>query len=301
MDTGFAIVKGIVQGLTEFLPVSSTGHLILTETLIERYGWFIGPDNLTEAEAFDVLLHMGTLGALFAYFWRDVLGWISNPLKNRTLHLLLISLAVTSVLVLSIMQCSELVFASMGWAQKLGVKDLSEFYRSDFRWIAFHLTLTGLMLFWIEFRQARQSRAQQSPTPQNQSFTPEQIATMPVKNAIVVGLFQTCAATFHGISRAGSTITGGMLCGLSRVAATRYGFMLGIPTFMAAALYEGVKVAKHASLSELPWTPMLIGTLVSAVVGYICVRLFVGFVARFSLKPFAYYCWAVVLLMLWVL
>ncbi|MEB3206322.1 MAG: undecaprenyl-diphosphate phosphatase [Vampirovibrionales bacterium] len=295
MDIGFAIIKGLVQGLTEFLPVSSTAHLIFTETLLKRFGLFQGAISLTEAEAFDVLLHIGTLAALFAYFCRDVADWAKNPLQNRTLRLLMISLMVTTILVLGVMHTSEAVFSAAGWDKTFGVRDLSEFYRSDFRWVAFHLTITGVILFWIE------SRVTQKSTQEAAIFTPDMIAHMPIKNALVIGLFQTLAAIFHGISRSGSTITGGMLSGLSRLAATRYAFMLGIPTFMAAALYEGLKVSKHLDWSTLHWQPMVIGTLVSAVVGYSCVAFFVNFVAKHSLKPFAYYCWGAVLAMFWLM
>lgn len=331
MDWTYAIVKGIVQGLTEFLPVSSTAHLVLLDALGERFGWQAALAVSPRVQEFyDVMVQLGTLGAIFAYFGKDL--WqvframlnpnavmahqpqqpMDNPLTTADDAEvaanprwdygalgkgLLLSFFTTAVTTLSILKGSELLFAQMGW-QSPGVNDISELFFKYHGFVIFHLTLTGLLL-WIaesQFR-LRQLVFEQKGWP----LEPDVIRVTPVQ-AIRVGLFQTASAIFHGISRSGSTMTAGIVGGWTRQTAARYSFLLGVPTFIAAFVYEVLKIQGHIdSLASLPWGPMLAGTVVAGVVGYGCIWVFIPFLARNSLMGFSIYCWVIAAVLLWIL
>ncbi len=299
MDIGHAIFKGIVQGLTEFLPVSSTAHLIFTDALYKLFGWQQHTPLPGEEEFFDILLHLGTLLAVIIYFRKDLV-WVwkcavlKQPYEQETgghpIHLdpqklpyyIILSTTITVVFILGLLKGSEILFEQWGIARE-HMTDISEFYLQDPRWVAFHLLITGGLLFFTEWMSSKRGG---EPRP------------FGFKNAAIIGLLQGCAGIFHGVSRSGSTISAGLASGVDRLTATRYSFLLSIPTFMMAAVYEGMKVTKLGVVDALPWTDMIIGTAVSAVVGYFCVKYFILFVAKYSLKGFAYYCWTIGLTLL---
>lgn len=288
MDIGYTIFKGITQGLTEFLPVSSTAHLTFTNAIFHRLGW-LAPLRPGEDEFFDILLHLGTLASVIYYFRRDLVRVVQVALGKESaraideqsgLYLkklpwfIALSMVVTVVFILSMLKGTGLVFDLMGWTST-HVENLSDYYFAHPQWVAVHLMITGCLLFFTERRSKNRKPGQ--------SFNNG--------NALLIGLFQGCAAIFHGISRSGSTISAGLLGGLDRVTATRYTFLLSIPTFLMAAVYEAFKLYKMGYIMDLNWPAMLIGTAFSAVVGYFCVKYLIQFVANNSLVGFAIYCW----------
>lgn len=292
MELGYSILKGVIQGLTEFLPVSSTAHLTFANAIFERFHWH-PPLRPGEDEFFDIMLHIGTLVSVIYYFRQDlarlVLVWMGkespssvDPQSGLYLRSLPYFLAVSSVatvaFVLFIKKVSAIVMSQMGWATE-HVKDLSDFYFAHPQWVAVHLMITGCLLFFTE-KFSRQIQ-------KGESFNN--------RNALTIGVVQGCAAIFHGISRSGSTISAGLASGLDRVTATRYTFMLSIPTFIMAAVYEALKL--QGEMANLNWPVMLTGTACSAVVGYFCVKYMIQYVAKHSLFGFAIYCWAIGLAM----
>ena len=313
MDIGYALAKGLIQGLTEFLPVSSTAHLIFSDHLLG--GWTQGVDP-HEAEFFDILLHMGTLGAVIVFFRHELVqvfrAIATNPADPEScdtpssscpmkmlgafgqrfpnwVWFIAISSFITVVLILSALKGSEMMMANMGWTAP-NVTDISEYFLAHPQWVALHLFGTGTLMFLVD-RQS--SRAQ----PSNQ--TPGDLSQMTIKQAIAVGAAQSWAAIFHGFSRSGTTISAGLFAGMDRYTATRYTFLLSIPTFIMAMVYESLKIMKLDLSGNLDWMPMILGTVVSGVVGYVCVKLFLRFVANNSLLPFSIYCWIVSAFMLW--
>ncbi len=326
MDAGYAFLKAVVQGLTEFLPVSSTAHLLLVDALSHKLGWTAAHNDPRLEEFFDILLHMGTLLAVVAYFrgeladlvrtvWAslqrkpapssgDDAGFADAPVGLTPWHYpslargLLISFATTAVLALTILKGSEALFTAMGWASE-GVADVSEWILSQPLMVIAHLTLTGGLLWWVESRNAKLPAS-----PINAQALASQADTLVVTpwQAVRVGLFQTMAAILHGVSRSGSTMTGGMLNGWNRATAAKYSFLLSIPTFLAAMAYECLKLLQHRPcITGLDMLVMLGAAVVSGLVGYLCIGWFIPFLGRSSLKPFALYCWGVVALMLVVL
>lgn len=293
MDFGYAIIKGILQGLTEFLPVSSTAHLIFIDTLAKMFGWHETPIPTTVEEFYDIMLHIGTLMAVLYYFrgdlWQIYLACtgkaasadVPNPTPALEMKkvpvFLIVSMVITVGFILTMLKGSELIMTKIQWPEA-HVHDIHEFYMAHPQFVAFHLMITGCLLFYTEV--ASQKRT-------------ENVKHFGMKNASIIGFAQGCAGIFHGISRSGSTISAGLISGLDRLTATRYSFMLSIPTFLMAAVYESLKLAKSGLAEDLNWPAMIVGTLFSAVVGYACVKYFIQFVARNSLKGFAIYCWVI--------
>lgn len=305
MDYGYTIFKGILQGLTEFLPVSSTAHLTFTNAFFRLFGWHEQPLRPGEEEFFDILLHLGTLMAVIYYFRSDLARLIlmmtgetteetkENPkdhlagLSIRRVPLyLVLSMTVTCVFIGIMLLGSEAVMDAMGWSNPPYLETISDFYFVHPQWVAFHLIITGCLLFFTEKASARIKA-----NPESNEFTKG--------HAMFIGLFQGFSAIFHGLSRSGSTISAGLMTGLDRVTATRYSFLLSIPTFMLAMVYESVKLSKMGIILELSWPEMLAGMAFSAIVGYLCVKYFIQFVAKHSLVGFAVYCWAMGAIM-WV-
>ena len=291
-----AVLKGVIQGLTEFLPVSSTAHLILYDAIGRLFHLQPEPLSPYVEEFFAIMLHLGTLVSVLVYFRRDLWalwqsivkrGVVDEPSSDSAtwdypslLKALPVSFLVTAVLALGVVKGSSYVFDALGWATQ-DVRDISEFYLRNPNFVILHLVVTGLLLWVSETVLAKKGTVDTPPTQVTQ------------RQAFAVGLFQAGAAIFHGISRSGSTIAAGVLTGLTRQAAARYSFLLSLPVFTAATLYELLKLNGQGSLMALPWTPMLIGMGVSALVGYACIATFIPFVARRSLKGFAIYCWVV--------
>lgn len=297
MDIGYAIVKGIVQGLAEFLPISSTAHLVFADALANALGMQLPSHE--EQEFFNILVQVGTLGAVVYYFKRELyattlLAFGRTPdtslphgyaekinLRQLPLHLF-ISVTATVIFTFGLLKLSEVLFSHYGWHPR-GAADISEFFFRYSPFVAVHLVFTGFLLFVSQKLADR--RVDQGQAVDN-------------KSAAVIGIFQGVSAIFHGVSRSGSTISAGLLTGLDRVTATRYSFLLSLPTFILATIYEVIKFSGNGVLVHFNWTALIVGTLVSAVVGYFCIKYFILFLAKNRLTPFAVYCWVVGGLML---
>ncbi len=264
-DAVRAAILGIVQGLTEFLPVSSSGHLILVPSL---FRW---PD---QGLAFDVGLHLGTTLALLLYFWRDWLrmaGAVVKFLRARTLAAAppggdgrLLGLILVGSIPAAVV---GLVFDS--W--------IEEHVRQPWL-VAITLAGVGGVMLLAE-RQARQQRG---------------LGEIRLRDTIVIGLAQACALV-PGVSRSGATISAGLFLGLTRDSAARYAFLLGTPAFAGAALLKSGDLSAQTGqeLAELA-----LGFALSAIVGFAAIHFLLRFVRSHSLVPFVVYRWGVAALTL---
>jgi undecaprenyl-diphosphatase len=254
VDLLSAAVLGIVQGLTEFLPVSSSGHLILARAF---FGWDPGRFGI----AFDVACHVGTLLAVVAFFRADVVQLVAaapGALAGRDGEWerqgrLIIAGTIPIVIVGGL-------FA-----------DVIETQLRSPAVVAITLTLGGIGLIVAE-RLGRKRR---------------DARTLGYGEAVLIGIAQA-AALAPGVSRSGATLTMGMLLHLERASAARFVFLMSLPAIVAAAAKEGLEVAE-VGLGGLPVTLMAVGLVTSAIVGYITVAFFVRYLARHSLTVFAYY------------
>ncbi|MCP4502960.1 MAG: undecaprenyl-diphosphatase UppP [Deltaproteobacteria bacterium] len=258
-----ATILGIVQGATEYLPVSSSGHLVLVPTLL---GFKKAPF------VFDILVQMGTLLGVILYFFSD--------LKQ-----------VATAMVQGVLNKTPLAdpMARMGWlvgvstipAAVLGLL-LHDFFEETFqspRIALWFLMLTAVFLVVGE-RFSRQPDAE--PPPRGTD-------SLTLKDSVVIGLSQALAL-FPGVSRSGSTISAGMMLGMTREAAARYSFLMSIPVMVGAGVLALKKlIADPQALSE-HGAAIGVGFLTSAITGYICIRWFLSFLKRKSLLWFAGYC-----------
>lgn len=260
-----AIITGIIQGLTEFLPVSSSAHLVITAAIFEKCCHFA---HIPDAEElfFDLMLHLGTLIAVLIYF-KDELKTIFVALfkavktknfedKNAKLPLYIAAGTFTSI-------CLAFPF-----------RDLLEeiFQRPDL--VGYFLLGTATLLTFTEFYSQHHAKD----------------GEITLKKSLFIGLFQGCAMIFRGISRSGSTMAAGLLSGLSRVEAARYSFLLSIPVILLAVIFHSSELLATGQLTGFTMGPILAGTTISAIVGYLCIKYFLIFLQKHTLHYFAAYC-----------
>ena len=267
-----AIILGILQGLTEFLPVSSSGHLVLLQQLL----------GLKEAELFfDVCVHLGTLAAVIAVFHREI--------KNMTLALLRLSAAAGKKdRALSTIESDPelkmallIVIGSIPTAfLGLAFREIADRLFSSVLIVGLMLVLTGLLLWLTRWTT---NNARQPGTDR-----------LNLKNAFLIGTVQGLAI-IPGISRSGSTISIGLLLGIERETAARYSFLLSIPAVAGAGL-----LGLHDGLyqTDVSIKIPLVGAVTAALVGYAALKALLQVVKKGGLHMFAPYCWLVGLLAL---
>ena len=261
-----AIILGIVQGITEFLPISSSGHLAIAEHLLNM-------DGATEIPAFfDVLLHLGTLVAVFIAYWSDICEIVreffrgvsdiahrSTPQRVPPARRMILLIIVATLPLFLI----------------LPIKDKIEGLGDNMWFIGCALIVTGFLLFASD--RVRRGRK----TEKNASLV----------DALIVGAAQA-VATCPGISRSGMTISTGCFRGFERPFAVRFSFLMSIPAILGA----NILALKDAFELGVDWKSVpayLVGVVVSAVVGYFCIRLLRYIADKGRFGAFAYYCWAV--------
>ena len=246
-----ALVLGLIQGLSEFLPISSSAHLALTP-------WFFGwePGGL----AFDVALHIGTLVAVAWYFRSE---WIALARAGACI------VRQRAVRTIEERRLVFLVVATIPAAiAGLTVEDLAETTFRSPMLIAINLMVMGVLLYLVD-RVARRDRP---------------LDSMRLKDAIVMGFIQ-CLALLPGVSRSGSTITGGRLLGFDRRSAAVFSFLMSFPVTLAAALLK----APDAFTPGTEATPIFIGIAAAAVSSWLAIAVLLRFVARYSFGVFAAY------------
>ncbi|MES2491727.1 MAG: undecaprenyl-diphosphate phosphatase [Pseudomonadota bacterium] len=249
-----AVLLGIVEGLTEFLPVSSTGHLILATELF-------GFDAATW-KVFNVVIQLGAILAVVVQYWRTfwAVGWgilRLEPVSLRFLRNLL--LAFTPSVIVG-----------------LAAKDYIDVMLGSPMVVCWALVLGGIAILAIE--------RVVTPGP------PTGIGQLPARQAIGVGLFQ-CVSMIPGVSRSGATIMGALLMGIERRTAAEFSFFLAIPTMLGATVLElrDNRDALTNGLGPVGWSEIAIGFAVSFIVALAVIRVFVKYVSRSGFAPFAWY------------
>ena len=261
-----AVLLGLVQGVTEFLPVSSSGHLAIAEQLLNLQGASNVPDF------FDVLLHLGTLVAVFAAYWDDIRDMIveffagigdlarhstPNPVPPARRLILLI---IVGTLPLFVMVPFRRFFSSLG---------------DNMYFIGGALIVTGILLF-VSDRVHHGRKTEKTAT---------------LLDALLVGLGQAVALC-PGISRSGMTITTGCFAGFERRFAVCFAFLLSIPAVIGANILS-LRDALEAGIDWASLPAYLVGVAVAAVSGYACIRLLRYIADKGRFGAFAYYCWVV--------
>ncbi len=250
-----SIVLGIVQGLTEFLPISSSAHLRIVPAI---FGW-----NDPGAQ-FTAIIQLGTMAAVVIYFWRDLLAVVTTWFRSLTRPALRVEL-----------------HARMGWYLIIGTIPIAIFgflFRNQIENGARSLYLMGttLIVFGLVLGAADYLGSKKRP-----------VAAVNRKDAIIMGLAQALAL-IPGVSRSGATITAGLIMGLDREAAARFSFLLSVPAIVLSGLFGLVKEVGRGS-GNAGWGAIIVATIVSFVVGYGAIAFLLKWLARHTLYIFVVY------------
>ena len=249
-----SFLLGIVQGLTEFIPVSSTAHLLISQTILK-----IPADDAMFS--FLVIVQLGTLVSLFAFYWKDLLAIVKATLDfrrstpERDLGIYIIVATIPALIV--------------GYLLKDAVEAL---FKQPMLEASIRLFSAAILLTLAEWL-----------TKKDRTLN-----SMTWLDALIIGLFQVIAV-FPGASRSGSTISGGMFRGFDRPSAARFAFLMSVPVMLAAGGYEMLDVIKMPDLGQ--FLPLLaVGFVTATVVGWFAIKWLISYLSRHSLYVFAAYC-----------
>ncbi|HPR18025.1 MAG TPA: undecaprenyl-diphosphatase UppP [Candidatus Cloacimonadota bacterium] len=256
MDIIKSLILGIIQGLTEFLPISSSGHLVLARHYL----------NFTEPEiSFEIVLHLGSLIAVLVYFWQDIKKLIASlfvyktnqevhkPNRRIVLYILVVTI-VTGILGFAFSDLIKSLFAET-------------YYASAF------LLVTGLILFFTDRLPNGELKADR----------------LGLKKSIIIGLGQSIAM-LPGISRSGTTIATGIFTGLDRKEAARFSFLISIPAIIGANISE---ISAFLQLQSAMLIEYLAGLIAAFATGYAVIAILLKIVQKQKLHYFSYYCWLI--------
>lgn len=245
MEVIKTIILGVIQGFTEFLPISSSGHLLLARKLF----------GLAEAGLLlDTMLHLGTLLAVVAVFWRDIWEMIRRPFSHMTLLIVVGTIPTAAI---------GLLF-----------KDFFEELARTGVTVGWEFLVTGLVLWFADNLKDRGLK---------------EMEDVSFKDSLVVGTLQG-VAILPAISRSGLTIAGCLFQGIDRRTAARFSFLLSLPAILGAVVLQGADLLQ-GNIEGIGLFPLLIGTVVAAICGYIAVRWMLKIIQRGSLKGFSIYVW----------
>ena len=263
-----AVVLGIVEGITEFLPVSSTGHLNIVEKLM---GYKIDDKGMT---AFTAVIQIGAILAAIVYFWRDIVRIVTAWFKG-----------------LNNQQARQDPDYTLGWGIILGsvpvavvgllLKDFIEVTARSLWVIAAALVLWSAVMWWADQHSG-------GPPGAAHASLGKGMSQVGIRDALVIGSFQALSPVLPGISRSGATISAGLLRGFDRVTATRLSFFMGIPALVAAGLLEAVTAAGDIA-SGPGWASTGVATVVSGVVAYATIAWLLRFVSSNKFTGFLVY------------
>lgn len=256
-----AVLMGLLQGLTEFLPVSSSGHLIIGGELLGI------PQN---GILLEVALHFGTLVAVCIFFWpqiRDIIvSFFAVLLRKKTKDKQVILKRRKDLLLLLCIIVASIPTAIIG----LVIQHYSDTLFTSVKLVGALLLVTGLLL-WL--------------TPRKPVDKPKPVT---VKKSLIIGLVQGFAV-LPGISRSGSTIAAQLFMGISREEAARFSFLISLPAILGATLLEALKMKSGGISAEL--FPAIIGAIVAGVTGYFALRFLIKLLNKGKLYYFSIYCW----------
>ena len=253
MQTVFSFIMGLVQGLSEFLPISSSGHLLVAEKLLAQVGY-----SVSSSQGLMIMLHMGSLLAVLVVFWKDWVQMLAHPIRNKTLLLLFLASIPALFVMLLLGDFVDSTFT--GW------------------FLGPALLVTALFLTIAEKLSEDKSKKRSG-----------EITT---SRALTMGAFQA-VALLPGVSRSGSTLLGGIFSGLTRGMAAKFSFMMSAPAILGSFLMEAMDAIETDGLSTLISFDILMGVLAAAVSGYLAIRFMLKLIEKISLYKFAVYLVAV--------
>lgn len=259
MTIWIAMLLGFVQGVAEFLPISSSGHLLLIQKM---FGISEG------AMFFTVMLHLATLVAVFIVYWPTLIELIKKPIQKTVGLLIIATVPAVLIAVLSKMIAPvEAFFDAADAGQYLG----------------FGFLLTSLLLFISD--NVRHTRVNEDG--EKVEIKGKKMKSMRVTDALVIGCMQG-VGVLPGVSRSGSTISGALFSGLSRKTAADFSFLMSIPAIIGGAIFE-VPEAIKTGLGDMHWTTLVAGMLVAGITGYFAIKIMINAIKKKKLLGFVIY------------
>lgn len=261
-----SVLMGIVQGLSEFLPISSSAHLVFTSNFYKVFKDIPIAEQSTEEVFLDIMLHLGTLVAVLIFFRKDVweickalfLALKNKDFSNHQAKLGLYIIAGTIVTIILALPFNEVANHLVFHPALVGGL----------------LIITGGVLFFSEYLSKKRGITGKSVS---------------LKQSLLIGLAQGIAV-LPGFSRSGWTMATGLFMGLDRETSARYSFLLSIPIILGASMVYPIVKIDVAEAAAYNWTAIIAGTVVSGFVGYLCIKYFMKFISKFSLNIFGWYC-----------
>lgn len=247
-------ILSLVEGLTEFVPVSSTGHMIIVDNFLKL------SSNKEFVSAFQIIIQLGAILSVVVYYWKRIFPFSKGNSKEKMMEIIQmwikIVIAVLPAVVLGLL-----------------LDDIIEEHFFNPVTVSIMLVFYGIILVWLESKNKKKVKY-------------ETIKNVPLKVAFGVGLFQ-CLAMIPGTSRSAATIIGGVLLGLNRVLATEFSFFLAIPTMIGASLLKIVKMGNNLNLNE--WFLIGLGFVLSFIIAYLVIKVFMNYIKKHNFKIFGYY------------
>ena len=268
MDLLQSVLMGIVQGLSEFLPISSSGHLVFTSNFYKVFNSIDIVQHSNQEIFLDIMLHLGTLIAVLIYYRKEICEiinalFIGIRTKNYKTPKFLLGMYIIIG-----------TFITVLIAYPLDSIAATLVFKPSF--VGMLLIITGIILLLSErFSQKIQEK---------QKLT--------LKKSILIAIAQGLAA-LPGFSRSGLTISAGLFDGMDRKEAAQYSFLLSIPIILGASIFYPLITLDIKEVVSYNWLSIIVGTFVSGCVGYLCIKYFIKFIGKFSLSVFGYYCLAV--------
>ena len=254
----FSIIKvfilSLVEGLTEFVPVSSTGHMIIVDQFLKL------SDNKVFVDAFKIIIQLGAILSVVVYYWKKIFPFAKGNTKQESMDIIVMWIKIVIAVIPAVI---------------LGLKfdDIIEEKFFNSLTVSIMLVFYGILLIWIETRKKKEEKI-------------KSIKEMTIPLALGVGLFQ-CLAMIPGTSRSAATIIGGVLLGLNRVLATEFSFFLAIPTMLGATLLKIVKIGNVLTMEE--WFLIGLGFVLSFIFAYAVIKVFMDYIKKHDFKVFGYY------------
>ncbi|MFG6380385.1 MAG: undecaprenyl-diphosphate phosphatase [Lachnospiraceae bacterium] len=266
MDVLKSILFGIVEGVTEWLPVSSTGHMILLEQFVSFKN--VSPDFF---DMFEVVVQLGAILAVVILYWKDIWPITNSEGKGYT------EAGILSYFDKKIMTLWFKILAACIPAAIVGIA-FDDFLNEHF----YNPYVIGgaLIVFGIAFLIIENHNKNMKPVT-------KKAAQITYKQALIIGIFQLLAAIFPGTSRSGATIIGALMIGISRKAAADFTFYLAIPVMFGASLLKVVKFGFHFTAMEA--AVLLVGMFVAFIVSLVVIKMLLGYIRKHDFKPFGWY------------
>ena len=254
LDIVKVVLLSLVEGLTEFIPVSSTGHMIIVEQFLKL------SENKQFVNAFEIIIQLGAILSVVVYYWNKIWPFSSKLLPQKRKEIILmwikIIVAVLPAVVLGLL-----------------FDDIIDEHLFNPMTVSVMLVVYGILLIWLESGKKRKEKF-------------KNIAELPIITAVEIGVFQ-CLAMVPGTSRSAATIIGGVLLGLNRVLATEFSFFLAIPTMLGATLLKIIKIG--SGLGGYEWFLIALGFILSFIFAYGVIKVFMNYIKKHDFKIFGYY------------